>query len=353
MNKTPSNTATYLYAIVAAEEAPSLPVAGVDGEWTVHAIVRNGLAAVVGTSALEDYRGLQRPQAAAYLVAHQRVVEQIIADYRALPVKFGTVLPNESYVVELLDQERDLFIRTIERFAGRIQMEAVVLWDLHQVFAEIGQEADIVEIKARIADRPAEETTDERVLAGMLAQASLEMRRDALTTGILPRMRALAEDIVVNPIMDDSMILNAALLMRADVEPRLDALLDTLDHEYAGALTFRCVGPLPPYSFATVEVQVPQFEALDASRLALGLPLQINLKAVRTAYRELAQAVHPDLNPSLAGAEEAMAALTRHYQLLNEFLVARAADGGDVVLTRAAVGETLFVRVARQDADDA
>jgi len=104
-----------------------------------------------------------------------------------------------------------------------------------------------------------------------MVHASLEKRRASLQEYLIHWLGKAALDLVVNPPMDDSMVTNAALLVDKAEQEALDQQLELLDEEFEGQLTFRRVGPLPPYSFATVEVEVPSYEAIDEARRHLGL----------------------------------------------------------------------------------
>jgi len=77
---------------------------------------------------------------------------------------------------------------------------------------------------------------------------------------------------------------------------RLEARLDELDAAFYGRLDFRCVGPLPPYSFATVETLVPTFGAVDGARKRLGLGRQATALEIKQAFRQRARVEHPDCN---------------------------------------------------------
>ncbi|MBI4770544.1 MAG: GvpL/GvpF family gas vesicle protein [Chloroflexi bacterium] len=261
--------ATYVYAVIpTGDEVVFDEVAGVDEhQEEVYTLPHRDIAAVVGSSPLADYRGLKRDQAARYLIAHQRVVETVMQAFPVLPVKFGTVLPGETWVLRLLAQGERLFHASLERLAGWVQMEVVVLWNLQQVFQEVGQE-----LRSNVETFQRSNVADaERVAIGRMVQASLERRRAALRDRLLPSLREVAPDLLVNPLMDDSMVANVALLVDGAGKAALDQRLALLDEEFGGRLTFRCVGPLPPYSFATVEVQLPSFEAVDDARRRLGL----------------------------------------------------------------------------------
>jgi hypothetical protein len=107
-------------------------------------------------------------------------------------------------------------------------------------------------------------------------------------------------------------------LIGRDEEPRFDRLIDQLDHDYGDRLDFRCVGPLPPYSFATAEVRAVDADELDAARQLLGLGESPGPAEIKAAYRRVLQAVHPDRNPD-ADAADRMKELVAAHELLEEY----------------------------------
>jgi hypothetical protein len=350
-------TATYVYAIIPTRDQLIFDeVAGVDDEHDeVYTVPHRDLAAVVSASPLADYRGLKRDQAARYLVAHQRVVEAVMQAFPLLPVKFGSVLSNEDSVHRLLAQGETLFRTTLEEFADRVQMEVVVLWDLQQVFQEIGQEAHIAQLKVQVEGRLPEETIIERVAIGQMVQASLEQRRTSLRDYLLYWLRKIALGSVINPSMDDSMVTNVARLVDKSGQEALNRQLDHLDEEFEGQLTFRSVGPLPPYSFATVEVEVPSYEAVDEARRRLGLGETAAPDEIRRAYHRLAGQLHPDHNPDDPEAEARMTELAQAYELLTAYAENVQRSGGPeehqpaIRFSREAVEQTLLIAIRRQD----
>jgi hypothetical protein len=354
--------ATYVYAIIPTGDEVTFDVAGVDDhDYHVYSIPYpyRDIAAVVSASPLTDYRGLKRDQAVRYLVAHQRVVEAVMREFPILPVKFGTVLSDKAWVQRLLNQGGALFRTALERFTDLVQMEVVVLWNLQEVFQEIGQEEPIARLKAQVATRAPEETMSERVAIGQMVQASLQRRRAALQDHLLPSLREVALDLVVNALMDDSMVLNVALLVDRAGQEALDRRLQALDEEFGGRFRFRRVGPLPPYSFSTVEVQVPSFEAVDEARRRLGLGETVSLDKIRRAYHRLAGQMHPDHNPDDPEAEARIAELTRAYEFLTTYAetVQRSGGAGEstpapllpCIFSREEVERMLLIAIRRQE----
>jgi hypothetical protein len=232
-------------------------------------------------------------------------------------------------------------------------MEVVVLWNLQEVFQEIGQEEPIARLKAQVMARPPEETEADRIELGQMVQASLEQRRAVLRDCLLLSVRQVALDVMINPLMDDSMVVNVALLVDEAGWGALDERLELLDEEFGGRLHFRCVGPLPPYSFATVEVQLPSFETVKEARRRLGLKEMATPDEIKRAYHRLAGQFHPDHNPQAQEAQARMAELTQAYQLLTAYAESQALEAGNhhqVVchFDQQTIEQTVLISIRRQ-----
>ncbi len=271
------------------------------------------------------------------------------------------MLADETQVAGLLTQGHTLFETTLTQLAGRAQVEVVVLWNVQEVFQAISQDERIVQLKSRMAAQPPAETMAERVEIGRIVQTELLRRRAELSDAILPGLQKLAVDMIPNPLMDDNMVLNVGLLLDEQGREELDHLLETLDQQFGGKLTFRRVGPLPPYSFASVEVTCPSFEAVDEACRCLGLPECCSQTQIKQTYHRLAAQVHPDHAPNDPDAEARMTALTKSYRLLTAFVESQALRAGRAEQTRQpaeqiigsfcreAVESTLLIQVRRQD----
>jgi hypothetical protein len=349
----------YLYAIIPTEETILFDVQVIGEENEVYTISQDGLAAVVSASTLADFHGLDRSEAARYLVAHQSVVETVMRVFPLLPVKFGTILADENQVRCMLAQGAEIFHSALDKFAGQVQMEVVVLWNLQPVFQAIAGEPTIQSLKARIENRPAEETMPERIAVGQLVQATLQHYRAALCNEILPPLHELCLDATANPVMDDRMVANTALLVDAYGRQALERRLDELDAAYERGerktpgdtpLTFRFVGPLPLYNFATVEAQPVPYDTLDLARKGLGLPDTATRSEIKHAYHRAAARLHPDLNPDLKDAEALMTELSQAYRLVEAYADSQAYAGRETCdFSREAAERTLLIAVTRQE----
>ncbi len=350
-----TTTWQYVYGIIPTDERAIFEVDGIDPADEVHTVVEGDLAVVTSSVNPDSLHGLERSTAVRYLSAHQRVLETVLRDYPVLPVKFGTALPDEDVLRTLLHQGHELLHTTLTTYVGKQQSEVVVLWDLKQVFQDISAEEPIATLRRQIAGQAPDETVNERIALGQLVHATLQRRRGEISTQVIAQLRDLADDLIVNPTMDDSMVVNVALLLDTARQDALDERMEVLDAQFGGQLQIRCVGPLPPYSFATLEVTAMPFDAVDAARQQLGLAEDVSVAAIKRAYRQQAAQTHPDHNPSAAHAASRMETLTAAYQLLSTLAKAQApatTNEGDwpCHLSRAAVERTLLLAVVRQEA---
>ena len=150
------------------------------------------------------------------------------------------------------------------------------------------------------------------------------------------------------------MVANVALLIDQISVGDVDAGLATLDSLSEGRFHFRCVGPLPPYSFATLEVHAPSFEEVDEARRHLGLGKTATPSEIKRAYRQLARELHPDHNMNDPEAPDRMSQLAMAYERVTAYAETQllVADGGGSAVCcfdRPVVEGTLAISLTRQE----
>lgn len=352
----------YLYAVVAANERPPLDMAlDMEGVWggRPQVIRAAALAAIVSAAPPTEFHALSREDAVRALLAHQRVVESVMRTAVALPVKFGTMLPDDAAVVGMLARGAPILAAPLAELSKYVQMELVVSWNIDDIVREAAADDAIVRFKAQIAAQPAGASRDQRLAIGKMMKAFIDRRREACRLRIVNAVRSVAADMVENALMDDRMIANLALLMARSAGEGLDRRLAELDKEFGERLHFRCVGPLPPYSFATVEVSLPSFEAIDRARRVLSLGERADLAEIKSAFHRQIRQVHPDLvHPDLAAVparESEAGQVTDAYKTLMNYTEALPSAAGDGAaeaagyrFDRGAVEGAILVMVRRQ-----
>jgi hypothetical protein len=148
----------------------------------------------------------------------------------------------------------------------------------------------------------------------------LDERRNRIAGELVMAIHGRWPNIVVNPTRDDTMLLNAAILVGRDEQAEFDHVITELNGRYGDRFHFRCVGPLPPYSFATAEVKTVHAADLDAARKSLGLGEPASMAEIKRAHRRLLSEAHPDRNPGMDTAGR-MREISAAYELLEEYVL--------------------------------
>lgn len=300
-----------LYAIVATGgtiQPEPLP--------NVRLISYEHLAVAVGPAQRETYQGMPRREALLALLTHQQVAERLLDDYTVLPVKFGIVLPHETYVTQLLQHGNVVFNEALRALDDNVQIDIVVRWDPSGVVQDIGEMPAIKHLKTELAGASPDVLKEGQVLLGQRVKEELERHRYALAAQLQPVFATLAQDTVSLPATHDDIVLHMALLLDDVGYERLDEALERLDATYEERLTFQAIGPLPPHSFATVDIKRVSVEKRDAARRLLGLDMTASASTAKAAYYRRARELHPDLHPEDPQASSRMHALTEAYALL-------------------------------------
>jgi hypothetical protein len=309
----------YLYGVIPAGKSRDFGPIGLDGE-TVRAICEDDLAVVVSRGTRVSFTTVAPEKTLQCLAQHQRVLEQVMVDSPVIPLKFGTYADSDEQVRRILRSGRKEFAQAMDRYGSRVEVDLAAQWeDIQSVLAEIATDERIVSLKTRLAGER-QVGIGQRIAMGKLVKQLLDERRTRIAGELVMAIHSRWPNIVVNPTRDDTMLLNAAILVGRDEQAEFDNVIAELNGRYGDRFHFRCVGPLPPYSFATAEVKTLQAADLDAARKSLGLGDSANLVEIKSAHRRLLSESHPDRNP---GADTAgrMREISAAYELLEEYVL--------------------------------
>jgi hypothetical protein len=329
----------HIYCIVGNGTTLESGLVGLCGR-QVFAVHQRDLTALVSSSPLLTYRSMRKEEILPYLFAHQAVIEKSLAQRTAIPVKFGTMARDEEEVQTILEKGHPQLRAALETMERMIELDVVALWrDLDSLLREIGEEEDIRSAKATAESRPLKVTTEEQVRIGKMVKAGLDRRREELGMEFAHELEGLAQDVCPHALLDDRMILNMAVLVERSREGEVGQALDRLNGRCAERVDFRCVGPLPPYSFSTLEVRRFEAEKIAWARRVLALGEQATLLDAKATYRRLAHQCHPDTAPVGEGTGERFEQVTEAYRMLIDYHAAAAevplsADPTDVVAVK-------------------
>ena len=233
----------YVYCIIGTGEARNFGAFGVGGRGDpVTTIACRDLGAVVSSISMDRYVVGQET-----MLSHERVIERVMAEHAALPVRFYTVAPNAEEVRSLLRSRYTEFKALLRELDNKVELGLKALWkDMDQVLR------NALENASRGLPQEGSLTGGE---AARSARVALEGKRAEIAEQVLQPLRPLAVDLRLNRTYGDDMIMNAAFLVDRTREREFDARVERLAVLHSGSILFKYVGPAPPYSFVNIVIR--------------------------------------------------------------------------------------------------
>ncbi|MFJ9737561.1 GvpL/GvpF family gas vesicle protein [Streptomyces sp. NPDC101166] len=234
---------TYVYGITAASH-PALPegLGGVgDPPMQIRVLTEGDLAAIV-SDAPENLRPKRKD-----LLAHQNVLAEAGAEGCVLPMRFGSVAPDDSAVTGVLAERLEHYRERLAALDNKVEYnvkashveEAV----LHQVMAESPELRGLAEANRQAGGG----TYEQKLQLGEMVAAAVKNREATDAAEVRESLESLASDVEAGP-ESTGWLANVSFLVDRDSAARFLEAAEALreSHPY---LEVRVNGPLPPYSF--------------------------------------------------------------------------------------------------------
>jgi len=183
------------------------------------------------------------------LLAHADAVEELHEGSVVLPARFGTVLDDHDAALELLALP-DIEL-LLERHRDNSELTLKGTYE-ESILAELARQLE--PLRAAYKRAP---TLDAGIALGEAVTEALADRRARDRDTVLQRLEPFVGDVVVSEPLGEYGALDLALLVRRDAVESLEATLEELTGELSPPLHLRLVGPLPPYSFVSLELPAP------------------------------------------------------------------------------------------------
>jgi hypothetical protein len=233
----------YVYGIVASDHEP-LPeeLKGVgDPPRPVRLLTAGGLAAVV-SEAPEGLRPKRRD-----LMAHQTVLGEAESGGGVLPMRFGSVAPDEDSVTGVLAERADHYHERLRALGGKVEynvkashLEEAVL---HRVLSENREIRALSEANRGSGGG----SYDQKLQLGEMVATAVRAQEAEDAAELLRVLEPAAEAVSPGP-ESTGWLTNLSFLVDRDAA---GAFIDTVDKTRAALphVEVRVNGPLPPYSF--------------------------------------------------------------------------------------------------------
>lgn len=177
-------------------------------------------------------------------------------NYSMLPMGFGLIASTEGEVLGLMKDNYPMFTGKLEQFRGVIEVGVKVFWNQGAVSGELEKaNHDFLRIREKLS-----KVSSPLEIQGLLLEAGRlveEIARDwkaQFGRRIYDCIREMSIDAVMNEPAGIKNLLNASFLIERSREAEFQEEVRKLDAKYEGKLNFKCVCPLPPYSFVNLKL---------------------------------------------------------------------------------------------------
>jgi len=211
------------------------------------------LAALVSDVAADELsdrgvRGMRRD-----MKAHSLLLNSLATKTTVLPVRFGVVLKDERSLIErVLAPRRATLSQYLSQLEGAAEVTLRVSYVEPQILREVV--AENPELAGASKRRGLSASPESQIELGRRVALAIQEVREVDARQLLKHLEAASKDVRVSQPLSDLMVLNAAFLVDRSRLDRFDRTLEELSKEAGGRMTFDCVGPLPPFSFAELRL---------------------------------------------------------------------------------------------------
>ncbi|MGC9666488.1 GvpL/GvpF family gas vesicle protein [Planosporangium sp. 12N6] len=244
-----------VYGMVRAGHPDPRDLPGVGGPAAPVRLVRSGQVAAAVSDVAGDTAGTESrdPDLAEVelrdtdAVGYLDVITALLPDGPVLPVRFGTVAPDDDSVrTEIIEPEHDLLTGRLDALDGLVEVKLDVVVD---------EDAGIRQAVAgdphlrRLVERSQTNgALDVRIGLGEEISRALDARRGALTDRVLTDLGAVAVSHVVR-LPDDVTVARYAFLVPAARLADVDDAVRRLRADLGDGYEIGYVGPLPAFDF--------------------------------------------------------------------------------------------------------
>jgi hypothetical protein len=234
---------TYVYGITAASH-PVLPenLVGVGDPALPVRVLKEGELAAIVSDAPEGLRPKRRD-----LLAHQNVLSEAGAGGCILPMRFGSVAPDDDTVTGVLADRSEHYKERLRTLEGKVEYNVKATHDeeavLHRVMSDNPEIRAVTEANRKAGGG----SYDDRLRLGEMVVAAVKAREAEDAGEVQRTLEPVADAISVGP-ESSGWLANVSFLVERDAAASFLETVDQLrkDHPH---LDLRVNGPLPPYSF--------------------------------------------------------------------------------------------------------
>ncbi|WP_103502776.1 MULTISPECIES: GvpL/GvpF family gas vesicle protein [Streptomyces] len=179
------------------------------------------------------------------LLAHQETLLALASEGPVIPMRFGSVAPDEDTLRRRLTESPEEKHDALKRLDGRVEMNLKALVVEDSLPTLVREDARIRRLHQESRSRPGYESS---LRLGQAVAEGLARRATQAAARTVEQVRALAEAMSPGPEVEGC-VLNMSFLLPREREGAFRTAVDRFVAEYRGQAELRLSGPLPCFSF--------------------------------------------------------------------------------------------------------
>lgn len=247
-----SDEGKYLYCIIEEASHRTFGSIGIGEKRNeVHTLCYRDLACILSSTLMTKYL-INRNN----LMAHEKVIEEVMKEYTVLPIRFGTIATSNDEVRSLLMKNYHEFKKLLRSMDNKVEMGLKVFWlNMDMIFKEIAaSDREVKALKEKIQKKDKDFSLDERITLGEKVKNALERKRETEADEVLRPLKSKCIDFCLNEPAGDSVVLNCAFLIDRMQEREFDDIVENLTRKHNNH-KFKYIGPSPPFNFVNLVIR--------------------------------------------------------------------------------------------------
>ena len=288
----------------------------------IYQIGYNNIHALVSDTEYDKIEHLDRESLAHLLVEHQQTIERLMSCGCAsiIPMKLGTIVGSCNDVIAIIKNGFDILSEAFKVIDQVEEVDLVAVWNnFPDLITRISNTPEVSFLKQTIINKNSYVQADS-INIGKLIKEKIDQENHKVNEEIFHSVMPFCLDVKKHETMNDQMPLNYAFLIKKENHHLFVEMIDKLDIQYADNLNFKVVGPLPCYSFYTIESKALNKNDIENAKRILGLDSIESDLELKKAYRTKAALNHPDKqNDDYDGGVESFIEINNAYKLLLDY----------------------------------
>jgi len=188
--------------------------------------------------------------------SYEKIIENLWVKYNLLPMRFGSVVKNDTEIVEILKRNYSNFVENLEKVENKSEFGLKILWDINKTDFKTEKTFNLDNYKK--LKQLNKDSIYRNYLIDKLKQHKSEdyfMKKiDDIIEEIHNPLKKLSSLYKVKKMVTPKIILNATYLINNDMKDEFIQTIKQIKREKKD-MKFLLTGPWPSYNFVNISIK--------------------------------------------------------------------------------------------------